>query len=100
MGRQSGQRAITYMGGKEPKPTIKEGERAFCSLFVHVFLLCSEILTVFTSLRQDIPLHTQLQGMQSDVLDTYSGCIQSSGVSGCKFSPFYYLLGCSGYPEP
>lgn len=35
---------------------------------------------MFASLRQDMPLHTQLQGMQSDVLDTHSGCIQPSGV--------------------
>ena len=100
MRRQSGQRAIIYLGGKEPKPTVKKGERMFCSLFVHAFLLCSELLTAFTSLMQDIPLHTQLPGMQSDVLDTHSGCIQSSGVSGCRFSPFYYFLGCSKYPEP
>lgn len=36
MQRQSGQRAIIYLGGKEPKPAIKEEERMFCFLFVHV----------------------------------------------------------------
>lgn len=99
MGRQSGQRALIYLGGKEPKPAIKEGERMFCSSFVHAFLLCSELLTASTSLRQDTSHCTQLQGMQSDVLNTHGGCIQSSGLSGCRFSPFYCSLGGSKYPE-
>lgn len=71
MGRESGQRAIVYMDGKESKPPIKEGELMFCSLFVHAFLLCSGLLTAFPSVRQDFPLCKQLQGIQSDVLDKW-----------------------------
>lgn len=71
MGRESGQRAIVFMNGKESKPPIKEQKLMFCSLFVHAFLLCSELLTAFPLVRQDTPLCKQLQGIQSDVLDKW-----------------------------
>lgn len=93
-------KSYCHMYGKESKPDIKEGEWMFSCLFVHAFLLYSELLTAFTSVRQDIPLRQQLQGIQSDVLDTHNGCIQSSGVSGCRFSPFCYSFCCYKYPKP
>lgn len=71
MGRKNGQRAVVYMEGKESKPPIKEGEWMFCSLFVQASLLCSELLTAFPSVGQEIPLCKQLQGIQSDVLDKW-----------------------------
>lgn len=36
MWKKSGQRVIIYLGGKEPKPTVKEGEKMFFFLFVCV----------------------------------------------------------------
>lgn len=97
-GRVSGQRDIVYMDGKESKPPIKEGEWMFYSLFVHAFLLCSELLSAFLS-SSKILLFVNSFREYSQMFWT-NGHIQSSGVSGCRFSPFYYSFGCSKYPEP
>lgn len=61
----------TWVGRNLNQLSKEKAERIFCPLFVYSFLSCSELLTVLISLRQDTSLHIQLQGMQSDVLDSH-----------------------------